>query len=282
VLVVEDEPDIAGFMGAYFRASGTELVHVDPGTAAQVVERAAGGDTACVLLDLNLSGMTGFDVLEAFRADERVAGIPVIIVSADARAATQERAASLGAVGFVPKPFNVQDLFMAVQALVEPAPAGDRYSSTEDVGSTLLISADSLQDRLAAAVDHARRTKAATTFALISFTGAAASPVVVSEVARRLEVAMPAAVVLGAPAADELAVLFAEDGAAAATAALEAFLADGHLELDLGRGRTVIVSARAGVASCPEHASTGEELYMAADIALAEAADAGRAVSTAR
>ena len=44
VLVVEDEQDIAGFLGAYFRASGLALVHVDPATPADAVtarERAA-------------------------------------------------------------------------------------------------------------------------------------------------------------------------------------------------------------------------------------------------
>ncbi|HZQ87698.1 MAG TPA: response regulator, partial [Acidimicrobiales bacterium] len=104
VLVVEDEPDIASFLSAFFRASGTEVVHLDPASADEVVERAAALHVACALVDLNLSGLSGFDVLEAFAADERVADLPVIIVTADARPATQERAAALGAVGFVPKP----------------------------------------------------------------------------------------------------------------------------------------------------------------------------------
>ncbi|GAC1386543.1 MAG: hypothetical protein NVSMB4_13690 [Acidimicrobiales bacterium] len=119
VLVVEDEPDIAGFLGAFFRASGTNVVHVDPLTASEVVERAVELDAACALIDLNLSGITGFDVMEAQRADERVTSLPVIIVTADARPATQQRAAALGAVGFVPKPFNVKDLLSTVEALLE-------------------------------------------------------------------------------------------------------------------------------------------------------------------
>ena len=48
-------------------------------------------------------------------------------------------------------------------------------------------------------------------------------------------------------------------------------------ELADSRGRY-----RAGVAATPEHAATGDELYMAADVALAEAVESGSGVVEAR
>ncbi len=271
VLVVEDEPDIAGFLAAFFRASGTELVSLDPGDPAEVVERAVEVGAACLLVDLNLSGFSGFEILETMAADERVAGIPVVIVTGDSRAATQDRAAALGAVGFVPKPFNVKDLFLTVQALVE---ARD--------GEGSLISADAVNRRLQEAVVEARRQGWTASFALAQLVGAAVSPVVIGEVARRLEAMAPWAEVLGATAADELAVLFPSAGPGEATVALEAVLADGRLELDLAADRTVTVDIRVGLASSPDHAATGEELYMAADVALADALDGSAPIVTAR
>lgn len=276
--MVEDEPDIASFLTAFFRASGTEVVSLDPADPQDVVERAAELDAACMLVDLNLGGLTGFDVLEAVAADERVASIPIVIVTADARSATQERAAALGAVGFVPKPFNVKDLFMTVQTLVESGQA----THTDDPSSVSLISADALHARLDEAVRQARLSHLSTTFALIRLAGPAASPVVVHEVARYLEPAIATAQVLGATAADELAILFPSCGPTEAGSLVVGALGDGHLEVELAPGRAVGVDVRAGLAASPHHAATGDELYMAADTALAEAVDSGEPVIVAR
>ncbi|GAC1518007.1 MAG: hypothetical protein NVS1B12_08230 [Acidimicrobiales bacterium] len=282
VLVVEDEPDIASFLGAFFRASGTDLVHVDPSTAAEVVELAASTGAACALIDLNLAGVTGFEIIEALRADARVSSVPVIIVTADARPATQQRAATLGAVGFVPKPFNVKDLFTTVQAVLDGQNPDPGTAEADHAGGADLVTAEAVHDRLEAAVAAGRRTKISATFALIRIGGTSASPAVMGEVARTLAAALPSATVLGATAADELAVLFATDGPEAAAAALATVLGDGRVELQVGSGRTVTVDVRAGVAGAPEHASTGEELYMAADIALTDALAAGPPTVTAR
>src|SRR5881275_1721793 len=86
VLVVEDEYDIATFLRAYFRASGTDVVHVDPTSPAEVAAAVATHHPTCVLLDLNLRGFNG---LEAYRG-MRAAGseTPVIIVTADPSPAT--------------------------------------------------------------------------------------------------------------------------------------------------------------------------------------------------
>ncbi|HEY2429091.1 MAG TPA: diguanylate cyclase, partial [Acidimicrobiales bacterium] len=106
-------------------------------------------------------------------------------------------------------------------------------------------------------------------------------PVVVGEVARRLTSGLGSGEVLGASAADELAVLFATSPADEAAEALAGVLGDGQLELDLGPDRLVRIHVRAGLAASPDHATTGEELYMAADSALAAAGDAGEPVMTA-
>jgi DNA-binding response OmpR family regulator len=272
VLVVEDEPDIAAFLAAFFRASGTELVSLDPIDAADVVDRAASTGAACVLLDLNLSGLSGFAVMEALAADPRVAETPVLVITGDCRAATQERAADLGAVGFVPKPFNVKDLFLTVQELV-----GSRLGD-----GAVLITAEAVNQRLARTVSDARRGGRPATFALVQLVGAAASPVVVDEAARRLEATLPGAEVIGATGADQLAVLFAGAGADDAVAALAGALPDGRLGLELAADRSVTVDIRVGVAATPDHAATAEELYMAADIALGDALDGPEPIATAR
>jgi DNA-binding response OmpR family regulator len=279
VLVVEDEPDIAGFLGAYFRASGTQIVHIDPTTPAEVIERAVSVGATCLLVDLNLTGITGFDVLEAVADDERVSALPVVIVSADTRASTQERAAELGAFGYVPKPFNVKDLFATVQAAIDAAGSGPAAAGASGPS---LLTAEAVTARLATAVAAAHKADSATTFVLVRVGGLAPSPVLMREAARHLLAALPGAELLGTTAVDELALLFPSTGAADAEALVVAALGDGPTDLALAADRTVNVVLSAGLATSPDHAQTSDELYMAADIALADALDGQQPVVIAR
>lgn len=125
VLVVEDEVDIAGFLGAYFRASGLDLVHINPRSPEEVLDAIHHEDAVCVLLDLGLTGFSGLDVLSALReAAPDIAAVPVVVVTADARRVSHDTALARGAVGYVTKPFLVKDLFDQVEALVGDQSAG--------------------------------------------------------------------------------------------------------------------------------------------------------------
>jgi DNA-binding response OmpR family regulator len=115
IIVVEDERDIATFLRAYFRASGTEVVHVDPTSPADVCDAVATHEPVCVLLDLNLRG---FDGLDAFRELRAIGfSMPVIVVTADAHPSTKTLALREGVAAVVHKPFSVKGLCELVRAL---------------------------------------------------------------------------------------------------------------------------------------------------------------------
>jgi DNA-binding response OmpR family regulator len=112
VLVVEDEHDIATFLRAYFRASGTDVVHVDPTTPQEVAAAVATHNPTCVLLDLNLRGFSGIDAYREIRAagnDTRV-----IVVTADPNPATHRAALQQGVAAIVQKPFSAKELYALV------------------------------------------------------------------------------------------------------------------------------------------------------------------------
>jgi CheY-like chemotaxis protein len=291
VLVVEDEADIATFLGAFFRASGTEVVHINPSSPAEVVEMAAARSATCALVDLNLGGLTGFDILEAMRDDDRVNLIPIVVLTADARSATRERAVELGAAAFVAKPFNVKDLFATVRTLVEGDPLLGEGVSNQVSDASLrraalrggLIPAEALHARLDDAVAAAERAGGTACFALIRVTGAPSDrPAAMTELATRLATALPHVEVLGASAPGELALLFPAEAATTASKLVTDTLGCDAFEVTLPAGRIVTIGYAAGVASWPDHATTGDELYMAADAALAEAVDSGQPVTIAR
>ena len=116
VLVIEDEPDIAAFLGAFFRASGLDLVHVNPHTTGEVMAAMREHQPSCVLLDLGLAGMSGLEVLDELAPAE--GGPPVFVVTGDVRETTRLAVQARGAIRFVAKPYSVRELFGDVDAVV--------------------------------------------------------------------------------------------------------------------------------------------------------------------
>jgi PAS domain S-box-containing protein len=73
-----------------------------------------------VLLDIQLPGMDGFEVLRRLQADPRTRDIPVVAVSANAMPADRERAARAGFVDYVTKPIDMPRLLALVDRLLAP------------------------------------------------------------------------------------------------------------------------------------------------------------------
>lgn len=78
ILVVEDEPAIADFVGRGLRAAGYAVTCVHDGAEGEA--QALSGDYALVLLDILLPGRGGLEVLDAIRALDQA--LPVILLTA--------------------------------------------------------------------------------------------------------------------------------------------------------------------------------------------------------
>jgi FixJ family two-component response regulator len=95
----------AGFAVETF-ASGPEFLDSNPQSG-----------TGCVLLDIHLGGMSGFEVQE--RLAIRGVGIPIIFITAHDDAVTRDRARSGGAVAYLRKPFDDRVLLDAIRKAVD-------------------------------------------------------------------------------------------------------------------------------------------------------------------
>jgi DNA-binding response OmpR family regulator len=69
------------------------------------------------VLDLMLPGLTGYEVLEALRADKRTAAVPVVVLTAKSLQADRQRSKTLGADAFLTKPFLPSELCELVRSL---------------------------------------------------------------------------------------------------------------------------------------------------------------------
>jgi CheY-like chemotaxis protein/anti-sigma regulatory factor (Ser/Thr protein kinase) len=108
VLYVEDEPLNASLMESIVSLLPGRRLLVEP-TVAGGISAAAALRPALILLDIHLPDGSGFDVLQAVRADPATAAIPVFVLSADATEQAERHALELGVDRFITKPFNIND-----------------------------------------------------------------------------------------------------------------------------------------------------------------------------
>jgi FixJ family two-component response regulator len=110
VYVIDDDESVRRALQRLLRSAGFEVKAFSSGE-----EFLQSGDLnvgACVVLDIRMPGLTGFDLQEKLAS--KGVRIPVITVSAFDDAETRERARRLGAVAFFRKPVDGQALIDAI------------------------------------------------------------------------------------------------------------------------------------------------------------------------
>ncbi|HUP59592.1 MAG TPA: response regulator [Thermoanaerobaculia bacterium] len=106
ILVVDDDAPILLLMRNLLREFGFEPLAVASGPEA--IEQARQRTPDLVLLDWNMPGMSGDEVLRTMRAEPALASVPVLILSGTPMESQELRA--VGATGAVMKPFDVMKL----------------------------------------------------------------------------------------------------------------------------------------------------------------------------
>lgn len=116
-LIVDDQPDVcATLRGILTRDFGCTTVEASSGLEALGLLSRQSFDL--VLLDLLLPGMDGMEVLRAIRADERLASLPVGVMSTESDEPRVREAIDLGVGAFLTKPFDVAGLGQRLQRFI--------------------------------------------------------------------------------------------------------------------------------------------------------------------
>ncbi|VAW51228.1 Chemotaxis regulator - transmits chemoreceptor signals to flagellar motor components CheY [hydrothermal vent metagenome] len=93
------------------------IAEADDGkTALPILE---GGGIDFLVTDWNMPGMPGIDLLKAVRADPKLASLPVLMVTAEAKREQIMEAAQAGVNGYVVKPFTADTLKEKVDKVFE-------------------------------------------------------------------------------------------------------------------------------------------------------------------
>ena len=121
LLVVDDEPYIGRIIRAQFERGPYQVSCVEDGPAA--LDFLAGHpDVDCIMLDLNMPGMSGVEVLERIRGNARYAAVPALVLTAAGQIGQVEQARALGATAIVTKPFSPKKLYRQVAELLGDDP----------------------------------------------------------------------------------------------------------------------------------------------------------------
>jgi two-component system response regulator BaeR len=117
ILIIEDEPKIAGLMEDYLRDIGGYDVEIESrGDRAVARFNEAGPDL--VLLDLMLPGVDGIEVCKRIRQDSEV---PIIMVTARVEEIDRLLGLELGADDYICKPFSPREVVARVKAVLRRA-----------------------------------------------------------------------------------------------------------------------------------------------------------------
>ena len=127
VLVVEDDPDLGETIVTFLKEEGLDAkLARDGDQAMRFVDQL---HPSAMILDLMMPRRDGFSVLRELRADGRINGLPVIVVTAIFGLSERLYATELGAADYVTKPFELDELLERVRNVL--ASRADEPAATE-------------------------------------------------------------------------------------------------------------------------------------------------------
>ena len=119
VLIAEDDPDIQVILRMVLTRIGKcEVVVTFRGD--EVVSLAKTHSPGLVLLDVMLPEMSGFEICKALKADASTQPIPVIFLTARSMPTEMQQALTLGAAGYLAKPFDPMTLVDQINSIITP------------------------------------------------------------------------------------------------------------------------------------------------------------------
>jgi FixJ family two-component response regulator len=115
ISVVDDDPSMCRMLARGIEAAGFEVA-VFP-SAEEFLDSGGAIHTACLILDVDLPGMTGIELQKLL--NESGAEVPIVFISGHADEQTGNRALEAGAIGFFNKPFSIEVLVAMIQTIQE-------------------------------------------------------------------------------------------------------------------------------------------------------------------
>lgn len=116
ILIVDDDRSIVVALEFLMRQAGYTVATAADG--CQALDYLATHKADLMVLDVMMPNKNGFEVCAEVRANPRLAGLPIVILTAKGREAEKARGLALGADAYISKPFSTHELVELVQTLL--------------------------------------------------------------------------------------------------------------------------------------------------------------------
>lgn len=134
ILIVDDEEHIVEFLQINLEKQGYDTITASNGDMA--IQKAHAYIPDCILLDIMMPVINGYEVCRRLKADPKTQNIPIIMLTAKSDEADSILGLGIGADDYIVKPFSIKVLFARIEAVMR------RYNIEKD--SSPLIKLDSL------------------------------------------------------------------------------------------------------------------------------------------
>lgn len=116
VLLVDDIPDHVQLYGAALRARGyrVQLVH----TAREALDYCAAATPACIVIDVRLPDLPGWELCGRLKADQRHADTPVVLLAPDLSSQSVTASRAAGCASWLMRPASPDDVARAVEQVL--------------------------------------------------------------------------------------------------------------------------------------------------------------------
>jgi two-component system chemotaxis response regulator CheY len=120
VLVVDDSSSIRAIIKKIIKVSGFDVAEfLDACDGREALSIMAANQVDLVLTDINMPNMNGLDLIARIKENERLASVPVVVVSTEGSEKKMAEAMALGAVGYVKKPFVPEEIKQTLNKILE-------------------------------------------------------------------------------------------------------------------------------------------------------------------
>lgn len=129
ILIADDHDLSRQMISDIVATTGHEVVVADDGPTALLTARVQMPDL--IILDVEMPGLTGFEVCRLLRAEEVTSRIPIIMLTALHEAEDRVYGLDIGADDYLTKPFNPRELLARIEKRLRAKVEGDRLRETQ-------------------------------------------------------------------------------------------------------------------------------------------------------
>lgn len=144
ILYVEDDPSSEILVRRVLESEGFVVVTAADGLTA--IETAKSERPDIILMDINISGLDGYEVTTRLRTVENLQHVPIVAVTAATLQGDRERALIAGCAGYISKPIDVDEFPRQVRSFLEGT--REEIESAEKKAEYLVEYSHRLVDRL--------------------------------------------------------------------------------------------------------------------------------------